>query len=118
MLEALLMFAMLVTPAAKEKPLQSPRPPQAGIPVVDDTKQEKNCLCSENCVCGCNEGNGCRCRQSYLQSQPAFQPRTGVPIYQGMPVQPFGSFAAPAFSPQSFAPSIGFSGGAGAACPT
>ena len=104
MLTTLLLLALSANP-------QAPRPPQAGLPCVDDTPRVKTCLCSERCVCGCNSGQECRCQSRQTPANP------GTPA---MPV--FAPVYAPAYAP-SFGGYSGFGGGfapsmGGAACPT
>ena len=104
MLTTMLLLALSVNP-------QAPRPPQAGLPCVDDTPKVKSCLCSERCVCGCNAGQGCACQSRQIQAN------TGMPAMPGF-VPGFAPVYAPAYAPafggySGFAPSIG-----GAACPT
>ena len=101
MLTTLLLLALSANP-------QAPRPPQAGLPCVDDTPRVKTCLCSERCVCGCNAGQGCACQS---RQTPA---NSGVPA--------FAPVYAPAYPP-TFGGYSGFGGGfapsmGGAACPT
>ena len=122
-----ILSAALLSPLAS----QAPRPPQAppvegfrwvvvsaSQPVASATpnvaratpnvaRKATSCLCSPACVCGCQEGEPCRCRVVPVQSAPVSIP---APVFQSVPM----SYAMPAPSFGGWGGSFGgggFSGG-------
>jgi hypothetical protein len=86
-------------PAAPEPPQAPARVPTRPQEPAEPAKRPKACLCSPQCVCGCNEGRECQC----VHASPA-------PVFRPALPGPAPSRFIPSFRP-SFGPSRASRGG-------
>jgi len=86
-----LVYCLLLVPAASQAPAVPQAPPAREDP--EPAPAARSCLCSERCVCGCNETGRCDCAVSVgtsaarpvLQFSPQPAWRTPAPLRSPAP---------------------------------
>lgn len=103
--------------ASRRRAPQAPRAPQGPQCRVEPTPAVKTCLCSDNCVCGCNAGQTCDCQVKPVSGSGKVNGMVCEGGVCRMTAEPqYSSQSAPQTVTYSYAPSSGYSSCASGSC--